>query len=157
MVRELLGTRAEFVALLKSRVVGGVPAPWDLPDFHYSFYAFDGQYFANALARIDAREAVEALKLSLEVYQEKVSHPSLIAYTQRALAALGDPDARSALGWSLSKAADGKAIDALAWICRNAKGEGKSYAEGMLASKLGCRPEEALDAYLTKQLAALRR
>lgn len=154
VVRKLLGTRDEFIAMLISRLVGGVPNPRDLPKFHYSFYAFDGQYFANALARIDAREAVDTLKLSLEVYNENIAHPSLISYTQRALVTLGDPDARTLLEESLSQGNDTKAIDTLAWICRNAQGEGKTYAEKTLARELNCKPGQALDMYLSKQLGA---
>ena len=154
LVRELLGTRAEFVAMLISRLVGGVPTPKDLPQFHYAFYAFDGQYFANALARIDAREAVDALKLSLEVYRENITHPSLISYTQRALVTLGDRNARAALEKSLSSTNNERAVDTLVWICRNAQGEGKAYAEKTLAKQLNCKPEQALDSYLSKQLQA---
>jgi len=155
VVRELLGTRKEFVKLLESGMVGGVQTPRELPEFHYRFYAFDGQYFANALARIDAREAVDTLKLSLEIYEENVSHPSLIAYTLRALVTLGDPEARAALEESLSGPNAERAVDTLAWICRNAQGEGKSYAEERLAAYLDSEPEEALPVYLKRQLKAL--
>jgi hypothetical protein len=155
VVRELLGTRDEFVALLQSRVVGGVPAPRNLPKFHYRFYAYSGQYFANAFARIDARETIDALKLSLELYEENIGYPSLIAYTKRALVVLGDLVARAELEVALSRSSNARAVDTLAWICRNAQGEGKAYAEQTLASEFGCDPEDALDSYLNRKLAVL--
>lgn len=157
VVRELLGTRSEFVAMLESGMVGGVPTPRELQDFQYRFYAFDGQYFANALARIDAREAIDTLKLSLEIYEENVSHPSLISYTQRALVTLGDPEARAVLEESLAGAKPESAVDTLAWICRNAQGEGKTYAEKRLAVYLDSKPDKALNVYLKRQLKALAR
>jgi len=155
VVRDLLGTRDEFVAMLESRMLGGVPNPADLPDFHYRFYAFDGQYFANALARLDARDAVDTLNLSLELYNEHVSHPALINYTKRALVTLGDPEARVQLEESLSGPDNQRAVDMLGWICRNAKGEGIRYATGHLAAHFDCEPHEALNLYFNSQLEPL--
>jgi hypothetical protein len=157
VVRELLGTREDFVDLLKSRVVGGVPSPDDLPRFHYDFYANDGAYFANAFARIDARGAVDVLKRSLGIYAEQIGDSYVMAYTRRALVALGDPEARATLENALSSANNAKALDTLVWICRNARGEGKTYAEDQLAGQLGCTPTEALEVYLKRQLAVLAR
>lgn len=122
VVRELLGTREDFVELLMSRVVGGVASPNDLPRFHYDFYAYDGAYFANAFARMDARESVDVLKRSLEVYAKKNGYSSVMGYTRRALVALGDKEVRTALESALSSANNSNAVDTLVWLCRDARG-----------------------------------
>jgi hypothetical protein len=155
VVRELLGTRSEFVAMLESRLVGSVATPHDLPEFHYGFYAYVGQFFANAFARMDARETVEALKRSRDIYMKHGARPSTIAYTNRALASLGDSDARAELEESLSGPRAAQAVETRAWMCRNLKGEGKTYGQKTLALHMSCEPEEALGAYLAKELEAL--
>jgi hypothetical protein len=152
LVLQHLGTRDEFIAMLSSRVLGGLPDPDNLPDFHYGFYAYCGQYYANAFARMDARETVDVLKKSIPLYEAHVSHPSLIAYTKRALVSLGDSDERAEIETLLDTDENTRAVGDLVWIIRNVQGEGKTYAMNTLAKHLGCTPREALIAYFEDQL-----
>ncbi len=150
-VKTYLGTRDEFEALLAGQLIGALPGTSDLPDFAYGFYAYTGRYIANGLARLDARLALPALRQSLEIYQKHNAPDSTIAYTRRALAALGDEAERGALEQSLASG-DEPALATVVWLCRNAQGEGQTYAEDLLGKQLGVPAHDALETWFKKQL-----
>lgn len=153
LIREHLGSRAEFEELLVSRLIGGLPD--GVPESHmlYGYYGYIGAYLANALARLDARAAVPALRRSLQVYEERGKQGRASAYTRRALIALGDEASRAVLESQLKEnpKAD-TVIDTAVWLARNGRGEARSYGEALLGKALGVDPEAALSAILEQSL-----
>jgi hypothetical protein len=150
-VKQRLGDRDKFEALMAGQLVGAHPNCAGLEEFAYDFYSYTGRYFANGLARLDARVAVPALRQSLEIYRARNAPDATIAYTQRALAALGDASERAKLEAAFA-AGDEKAISAAAWICRNAQGEGKVFGCELLGEHLSVPADQALDAWFRRQL-----
>lgn len=151
-VRQHLGSRDELEMLLAGQLVGAQPNYDGLEDYAYDFYAYSGRYLANGLARLDARGAVPALRQSLEVYRDHGAPEPTIAYTERALAVLGEPLERSKLEGAIA-AGDADAWDTVVWMCRNAQNEGRDYACALLGERLGVPPDEALNAWFREQLA----
>lgn len=155
LIRELLGDRQQFEQLLTGRLIGAQPAD-SLDRVAVGFYAYTGRYFANTLARLDARSAVPTLRRSLEVYRDKGVRGSTVRYTQRALVALGDAEQRRQLEAKLvANPQDQSVVRQLVWLCRNGRGETVQYAQGLLAKSLGCEPAEALNTHFARRLAAL--
>jgi len=150
-VTAYLGVRDEFEALMAGQLIGSLPDTSDLEDFAFGFYAYSGRYIANALVRLDSGLAVPALRQSLEVYRAHDAPGATIAYTRRALVALGDEAERKAFEESLA-AGDESAVATLVWLCRNARAEGEEYASTLLGKELGVPAGEALDAWFKQQL-----
>jgi hypothetical protein len=150
-VKQRLGDRDKFEALMAGQLVGAHPNCADLEEFAYDFYAYSGRYLANGLARLDARVAVPALRQSLEIYRARNAPDATIAYTERALAALGDATEQSKLEAAVA-AGDDDAISTVVWICKNAQGEGKVYGCGLLGEHLGVPADQALDAWFRTEL-----
>ncbi len=154
-VRTWLGSRAKCAALMAGQLVGSLPDRSGLQPFEYTFYAYTGRYLANALARFDAGEAVPALRESLAVYRAQGSSDATIAYTRRALVALGDETERAEFEESLASDDNVAAVSTLVWLCRNGGGEARAYASGLLGKELNVAPEKALQTWFERQLAAL--
>lgn len=148
LLRKELGSRDEYIRLVEAQMVGSRDDRLDLPEYMYTFYPTSGMYIANALARMNAREAVPTLKHSLIVYEVKGARDVVLAYTNRALVALGDESSRTAFEKQPDEAT-------LVWLCRNGTGETVTYASGLLGQSLQCEPAEALTHYFEKQLAAM--
>lgn len=157
IIERILGTREDFIRLLIGQIVGSIANPDTLPEYAYPFYAYSGRYIANALARLDARAAVGVLLRSVDVYEERARDPLAVAYTRRALVALGDNEAREELRVRIANDQTQKdAVRELVWLCRNCHGEGLDFAQTTLARQLGVAPEMALRAYFENELALLR-
>ncbi|GMV93137.1 MAG: hypothetical protein AMXMBFR82_29150 [Candidatus Hydrogenedentota bacterium] len=150
-VKQHLGTRDELEALMAGQLVGAQPDLANLDDDAFGFYAYTGRYLANGLARLDARVAVPALRQSLEIYRAHEAPETTIAYTERALAVLGDADARAQLETALTAGED-DALLTVVWICRNAQGEGRAYGCALLGEQMSVPADEALDAWFRREL-----
>lgn len=155
LVRELLGEREAFEMMLAGRLIGAQPAD-RLDRTAVGFFAYTGRYFANTLARLDARSAVPTLRRSLAVYQAKGVRGATIRYTRRALVALGDPALRQELETKLAaNPQDPASVAQLVWLCRNGRGETVRYAQNLLAQSLNCDPDRALRVSFERRLQAL--
>jgi hypothetical protein len=150
LLQKHLGTREEFIALACGQLVGSRADRNALEKFEYGFYAYSGRYIANALARFDARSAVPTLRASLQVYEAQNSDKRTIAYTRRALLALGDPDQRAALSQNPEDT-----LKTIRWLCQNAQGESRDFANRLLAAQLQCAPAHALTTYYASELKKL--
>ncbi len=153
-VKQHLGTRDEFEALMAGQLIGAQPDLANLDEVTLNFYAYTGRYLANGLARLDARVAVPALRQSLKIYRAHDAPEATIAYTERALAVLGDADARVKLESALG-AGDEDALRTVVWICRNAQGEGNAYGCALLGEQMSVPADEALDTWFRRQLAEI--
>lgn len=157
LVVQHLGSRAEFEAMMASQLPGG---PGNSPPGShvvYGYYAYIGSYLANTLARLDARSAVPALKQSLAIYEANEAKGRVIEYTQRALLALGDPDARAAFETRREDPAQHDAcVAAAVWLARNGRGETKAYGLNALGALLACAPADALRVYFEREAEALK-
>jgi hypothetical protein len=152
IVREYLGDRDTFGKLLADQLVAARRSSTPIEDFEKSFYAYTGRYLANALARFDARSAVPALKTSLEAYRAWGGQAATVAYTERALVALGDADARSGFEAQLADPAQrDAALATLVWLCRNGQGETLRYASTLLGTALEVDATQALDTWFLRQ------
>ncbi len=155
LVRRLLGEREAFAKMLADRLIGAQPAN-QLDRTAVGFYAYTGRYFANTLARLDARSAAPVLRRSLALYEEKGAGGSTVAYTRRALVALGDAGLRDELETKLAAdPRDPASVELLVWLCRNGRGETAVYGRKLLAQALGCEPAAALKVYFERRLSAL--
>ncbi|MDP8243343.1 MAG: hypothetical protein P9L94_04620 [Candidatus Hinthialibacter antarcticus] len=153
IIQKHLGSREAFQQMLTAQLVGAQDQPLKLEKMEHTFYAYSGRYLANALARLNARSAVPALKKTLDVYQQTGAAPASIQYTVRALVALGDKDARAEFEKTL---AEGEGLNDLAWLARNGQGETLQYALNHLGKQLNVDPSHALKAYFETQLAAMK-
>lgn len=157
LVREHLGNRTEFEALMVSQLPGAPGRVTPLPELDYGYYAYIGSYLANALARMDARSAVPALRRSLAIYEAHGARGRVVAYTQRALLALADPEARAAFAAQLTDPAKREEHVATAvWLARNGQGETAVYGREKLGELLQCPPADALTNYFTMELHKLK-
>ena len=157
VIRKHLGTRADFEAMLASQLPGGLPGGPPPSHMTYGYYAYIGSYLANTLARLDARSAVPALNRSITIYTEHKAKGRNLAYTRRALLALGDPEARSAFDAMVKDPAQRKeAIDLAVWCARNGRDETREFGLKYLGHLLQCTPEAALDTYFQQEADALK-
>lgn len=154
-VRSRLGDREAFTALLAGQLVGSLPDRSILEPYAYDFYAYTGRYIANALARFNGREALPALQESLAVYLAQGSKDASIAYTRRALVALGDETERASLEKTLASDDNAAAVATLVWLCRNGRDETVTYASRLLGKHLNVPPDRALQTWFEHQLTAL--
>jgi len=152
LIEQHLGTREEFAALLAGQLAGARPDRAELSEVEFGFYAYSGRYIANGLARFNERSVVPILRKSLEVYEARGGDATVIAYTRRALAALGDPAERAALEAALETGVD-TAVPTLVWLCRNGQGETIEYAERLLGRALDCPPDNAVATWFREQQA----
>lgn len=153
-VKQHLGTRDELEALMAGQLVGAQPDLANLDDDAFSFYAYTGRYLANGLARLDARVAVPALRQSLEIYRAHDAPETTIAYTERALAVLGDAEARARLEKALA-AGEEDALLTVVWICRNAQGESSAYGCALLGEQMSVPADAALEVWFRRELAEI--
>jgi len=156
IIRKHLGTRPDFEAMLASQLPGGLPSGPPPSHMTYGYYAYIGSYLANTLARLDARSAVPALKRSITIYTEHQAKGRTLAYTRRALLALGDPEARSVfhtMAGGLEKREE--AIELAVWCARNGRNETRQFGLKYLGHLLQCAPEVALDTYFQREADAL--
>lgn len=152
LIEQHLGNREEFAALLAGQLAGARPDRAELSEVEFGFYAYSGRYIANGLARFNERSIVLVLRASLEVYEARGGDATVLAYTRRALAALGDSTERAALESALENG-DNNAIPTLVWLCRNGQGETLDYAERLLGMALGCPPDQTLATWFREQQA----
>jgi hypothetical protein len=157
LVREHLGTRDEFEAMMASPLPGGPDQETPLSDMAYGYYGYIASYLANTLARLDARSTIPALERSLTVHEARGAQGRAVAYTRRALLALGQPEAREAFEEQLADPGQrDDSVKTLVWLARNGQGETKAYAEEKLGDLLGSPPGDALETYFQQELDALR-
>jgi len=153
ILRDHLGDRAAFEMLLASQLPGARDPEVTLSHTDYGFYAYIGSYLANTLARLNARSAVPALKRSMVVYTDHGAKGRVLAYTNRALLALGAEDERVVFEAQLNDPEQRDAsVETLAWLARNGQGETRHFAEVHLGALLRCAPENALTEYFTQSL-----
>ena len=153
IIREFLGDRHQFVRLFTAQLVGNRSDRMYLSKADTNFYFYSGRYLANALARFGASEALPALRASMEVYRSKSAPQSTIHYTQRALIALGDQDARREFEDSIHRDADKQEeMKTAVWLCRNGQGETVEYGRRKLAEMLDCESKVSLEIYFKKRL-----
>jgi hypothetical protein len=154
LVRRELGDREAFIKLETDQLLSRHADPRNLSPMEYRFFYVSNLYVANALARLDAREAVAALRETLAIGEEKRAPRNFINYMQRALVTLGDETLRRQVE-SLALLGDSSrapAIETLAWVCRNGRGEALEYGRRMLGRALDCAPERALQVYFEGRL-----
>lgn len=152
LIEEHLGTRAEFEGMLASQLPGGLSTGPPPSHMAYGYYAYIGGYLANTLARLDARSAVLPLKHSLEIYEKQNEQGRAVAYTRRALLALGEPKSREAFEIRCSDPAQvDDCIKTAAWLARNGKNETRAYGKNVLRRLLDCPPEKALETWLRRE------
>ncbi|MBZ0256471.1 hypothetical protein K8I31_10435 [bacterium] len=149
IIHKHLGSKEEFFAMLTQQLVGAQDEPLKLEKMEHAFYAYTGRYLANALARLNARSALPALKKSLEIYQQTGAPSATVHYTKRALVALGDKEARTKFENKLSQ---DRWMDDLIWLARNGQGETLQYALNQLGEQLNVDPSHALKAHFQAQL-----
>lgn len=158
IIRKHLGTRPEFEAMLVSQLPGGLAGGPPPSHMTYGYYAYIGSYLANTLARLDARSAIPALQRSITIYTEHKAQGRTLAYTQRALLALGDPEARNAFHTMEAGPAEReKAIELAVWCARNGRDETRQFGLKYLGHLLQCAPESALDTYFRREADALEK
>lgn len=158
LIREHLGTRAEFETLMASQLPGAPGRATPLSSVDYGYYAYIGSYLANTLARMDARSAVPALRRSLAIYEEHAAKGRVIAYTQRALLALADPEARAHFTAQVRDAAQrDDSIATAVWLARNGQGETAVYGREKLGDLLHCSATDALTTYFTMELDEIKK
>lgn len=152
-LRALIGSRGDLINRIQGRLIGAQEDPESLPRWQQNFHTVLGLYLANALARLDARSTVPSLKKSLAFYEASGSSDSAIAYTKRALIALGDDNARTEFE---AKPIDSEeVIETAAWLVRNGQGETKEYGATILATALKTTPEAALNTYFQRAIDKL--
>jgi hypothetical protein len=156
IIRKHLGAPEEFSAMMRNRLIGSLPDTTALKDFEYGYYAYIGQYLANALARINDRQAIPFLRKSMEIYKSKDLRPRAITYTHRALIALGDEAARSAFETDRDSNPT-NTLNTAVWLCRNGRGETQTYGQHLLGELLGCDPDRALETYFIRELEKLKK
>jgi len=155
LVRGHLGDREAFITLMEGRLIAAQPNPSEIEGFQRRFYAIVGQYVANALARMNARSAVPTLRECVSYYARGVSDTA-VAYTKRALVALGDTEARSAIEDYVERGQRLGEVEAIAvWLIRNGRGETVAYGQELLGRILDTDPESALRTHFENELARL--
>ncbi len=153
LVVEHLGDREAFEALLQSQLAGAQEKPDSLSALERRYYFYVGSYLANTLARQNVRSAVPALRKSLALYEGNGGNKRVKSYTQRALVALGDDEARAQFEKSLADSqSNGQAVKTLVWLCRNGQDETREYGQLLLGKYLKCPPDDSLEAYFQQQL-----
>ena len=153
LVIEHLGERVAFEGLMASQLAGAVEGDEPLNRMERRYYFYIGSYLANSLARLNARSALPALERSLAIYKRDKADGRVMAYTQRALLALGNEEARAAFERDLKDADKGEeCIKTLVWLCRNGQGETLEYGEEKLGALLKCEPNNALRTYFSSEL-----
>ncbi len=127
VVLKHLGTREDLAAMMASRLSGSIPRE-SLDATALGFYGYTGRYLCHALARLNAREHVPAIRRTLEIHGED---SRLGPYAIRALLTLGDENERLKIESADSLSADGARM--LEWIARNAESEARAWAESRLS------------------------
>lgn len=151
ILRDHFGDRAAFEALLASQLAGARESATALSHTEYGYYAYIGSYLANTLARLNARSAVPALSRSMEVYRAHGAKGRVVAYTDRALLALGEADHRATFEVQLGDPAlRDSCKETLAWLARNGQGETRDFAMERLGALFGCAPKVALSTYFSQ-------
>ena len=157
VVKKHLGDRASFEAMMGSRLTGGLQSGDPESHVAYGYYAYIGSYLANAIARLNARSTVPALLNSLKVYEKHGSEGRVANYTQRALLALGETDARNVYESNLADPSKRDECMTLAvWLARNGQGETRIYGLEKLGQLLGCEAATALDTYFVTERDSLK-
>ncbi len=147
-VRRHLGDRRQFVRLMTDQLIASREDAATLTPMEVGYYAYTGRYFANALARLNAREAAPALRRSLELYEKNQVKGSTLLYTRRALVALGDEDMRR----ELEQQGERERLQTGEWLCRNGQSETLEYGQRLLGEALGVAPEQALAEQFRRRL-----
>lgn len=153
IIRDHVATRDDLIALLM-RQLSSVALPDREPDrLERIYFGRTGRYAANALVRLDAREAVPALREEHTRFSTPAQEDrEPVRYARRALIALGDPVERAALEATLQTDPD-TARDTAVWLCRNGHNETAAYGQELLAKLLDCTPEEAMEKHFRALLS----
>ncbi|MBI1389031.1 MAG: hypothetical protein GC154_11340 [bacterium] len=149
VMKRLIGGRDDLIEFLTGRLVSRQPDPLKFDKTEQQFFAYTGRYFANVLARLNARSAVDALRGSIEVYRKTGADAVTIHYTEGALIALGDESLRKRFEETTER---NDKIETLVWLIRNGKGETVEYASRLLGAELQCPPRQALRRYFQNRL-----